>query len=264
MFTRAIFASAAAACAFAFLPAQASANVVECNGSTGPNGYAKASNGASLGFWTWFTIGGSSNDCITVDTSSRTNPRKASFAWSLSGDGSDAVGGIGWDLGSASRTIKYKLTNASNLTGKLSIGVYGWTCNRKIVEYYVVDSYNGSYVPYDEVARREATPIKWRSGAERRITSDGGTYRVYVTQRINAGNACGGNTNFLQYWSVRTSSLAPGSTTRTISMKNHVDGWAAMGYTLGDFTRPATGKAYQVVGAEGLNTSTGNVTIDVE
>lgn len=251
----------AAIAAVALMPAQAQAQDKNVCNSSGEAGTYKTSDNVSRGFYTWYTFNASSNDCLKLKAD---GVRKFTADWSLSGNGSDAVGGMGWDLGTASRVMKYKMTSASNLTGKLSIGAYGWTCVTKIVEYYIVDSYNGSYVPYDEVNRRDATPIKWASGNERRISSDGGTYRVYRTQRLNAGNACGTNTNFDQYWSVRTSPLAAGTTTRTISMANHVNGWAGMGMTLGSFTRPTSGRAYQVIGAEGLNTSTGTVSIDIE
>lgn len=79
------------------------------------------------------------------------------------------VAGKGWNPG-ASRVISYNGTwNGANVNSYLSI--YGWT-KSPLIEYYVVESY-GSYNP--------------SSGATRRgtIQSDGGTYDIYQTQRVN-------------------------------------------------------------------------------
>lgn len=263
MLNRAILCVVAAAGTFALVPSQAQAQDRDiCNGSSGPAGFFNTSDGVSRGFYTWFTYNASSNDCLKLKAN---GVRRFVANWTLSGNGSDAVGGMGWDVGTSNRVMKYKILSMSGLTGKLSIGSYGWTCNTKKVEYYIIDSYNGSYVPWDPARNANAIPIKWGTGALRKIDTDGGKYLVYKTTRTNAGNACGANATFDQYWSVRETPLpASTTTTNTITFANHVSGWAGMGLTLGTFGKPATGRAYQVIGVEGLNTSNGSVEIDIE
>lgn len=115
--------------------------------------------------------------------------------------------------------------------------VYGWT-KSPLIEYYIVDSW-GSWRP---------------PGAESKgqISVDGGTYDVYVTDRINQPSI-EGNTTFKQYWSVRTSKRTSG----TISVSTHFAEWEKMGME--------TGKLYEAaLNVEGYQSSgTANVTKNV-
>ncbi|GAP85031.2 putative glycoside hydrolase family 11 protein [Rosellinia necatrix] len=144
------------------------------------------------------------------------------------------VAGKGWKPGSA-RVITYNGTwNGANVNSYLSI--YGWT-KSPLIEYYVVESY-GSYNP--------------SSGATRRgtIQSDGGTYDIYQTQRVNQPSIEGTST-FYQFWSVRQQKRVGG----TVTIQNHFDAWTNAGLRLGSHD-------YQIVATEGYHSS-GSARIEV-
>ncbi|KAI1197456.1 xylanase [Nemania serpens] len=144
------------------------------------------------------------------------------------------VGGKGWKPGSA-RVITYNGTwNGASVNSYLSI--YGWTRN-PLIEYYVVESY-GSYNP--------------SSGATKRgtIQSDGGTYDIYQTQRVNQPSIEGTST-FYQFWSVRQQKRVGG----TVTIQNHFNAWTNAGLKLGSHD-------YQIVATEGYHSS-GSARIEV-
>ena len=158
-----------------------------------------------------------------------------SVNWNL-GSG-NFVGGKGWSTGSSSRRIGYN-AGVWSPNGNAYLTLYGWTRN-PLVEYYVVDSW-GSWRP----------PGGTSVGT---VTSDGGTYNLYRTQRVNAPSI-DGNQTFFQYWSVRTSKRPTGSN-QTITFANHVNAWRNLGLNLGSHV-------YQIMATEGFHSSgSSNLTV---
>src|SRR6185503_1993493 len=122
------------------------------------------------------------------------------------------LGRKGLRPGSTNQIVTYQANYLPN--GNSYLCVYGWTQN-PLVEYYIVDSW-GSWRPPGGTAMGSA------------VASDGGTYDVYRTQRVNQPSIEGTKT-FYQYWSVRTEKRASG----TITVANHFNAWASRGMNMG-------------------------------
>jgi len=150
-----------------------------------------------------------------------------SVQWSDTGN---FVGGKGWQTGSSSRVIAYN-AGQWNPQGNGYLTLYGWTTS-PLIEYYVVDSW-GDWRP----------PGATSQGT---VTTDGGTYDLYRVEKYNAPSIQG-DTNFTQYWSVRTSKRSTGNN-NTITFQNHVNAWASKGWYLGNHN-------YQIMATEGYQSS---------
>ena len=161
---------------------------------------------------------------------------KFSCSWSNIGNALFRIGKK-WDctktwqqLGTIS--VAYNVDYRPN--GNSYMCVYGWT-RSPLIEYYIVDSW-GSWRPPG-------------SNSMGTINVDGGTYDIYVTDRINQPSI-DGTTTFKQFWSVRTQKKTSG----VISVSKHFEAWTSKGLNLGlMYEASLTIEGYQSSGSATVN-----------
>lgn len=146
--------------------------------------------------------------------------------------------GKGWRTGTRDRVVCFEGTYNGGSNGFLA--VYGWTKD-PLIEYYVVESH-GQWDPPGNTSDIKNVGT---------VFSDGDTYDVYQSQRVNKPSIIG-NATFYQFWSVRRTKRSSG----TVTFKNHVDQWEKSGLKLG------TTWDYQIMESEGYGSS-GNSNITV-
>ena len=202
--------------ATAMSPGSASAATQICSNQTGTNG------GNYFQMWS----NGQGSACITLNSGT-------SYSSNWSGIG-DFVAGVGWNPGS-SHTVSFSSSlNASGGTSLISL--YGWSTN-PLVEYYVMENYNGS----------PPTAGTFKGT----VSSDGGTYNIYEHQQVNQPSIQG-TTTFEQYLAIRTSPTGSG----TITTQNFINAWASHGMNLGTMN-------YQIMATESFGGGSGNSSVSV-
>lgn len=193
---------------------------IDCNAAmpTGGQQHSGNSQGGSgnLAWQIWSNVG--SGSLTTFSTPAFT------ASWNNSGD---YLGRLGFEWGnnaqaySAYGTIiaQYASKKTGSGGGYSYIGMYGWTTNPCVEWYIVDDSYNNMPVNPGNTTNKGMIDV------------DDGSYVVYTRNTSGTGGSrCSGVSNWIQYYSVRTTARECGQ----ISLTEHFDAWNGMGMSMGN------------------------------
>jgi endo-1,4-beta-xylanase len=199
--------------------------VVACAGAGAPREVCRNRTGTHDGFFYtfWKDFG---RACMTLGPG-------GSYHADYALGGGNLVAGVGWRPGSATRRVGYNAAAFEPGTNSY-LTLYGWSTD-PLVEYYVVESWGSGFTPPGDGAPVLGT-----------VQSDGGTYSIYRTTRVEKPSIRGTRT-FDQFWSVRTARRPVGSN-QTITFANHVAAWRELGMELGTMD-------YQVMATEGYGST---------
>lgn len=180
-------------------------------------------------FFTFWKDGGTA--CMSLGAKGHYSTR-----YDLVDGRNNLVAGLGWKTGSPARSVVYR-ADRFEAGDNSYLTLYGWSVD-PLIEYYVVDSWGAAFKPPGPGAEVLGT-----------VESDGGTYEIYRTQRVNQPSIRG-RTTFYQYWSVRTEKRDLGIPA-TITFANHVEAWRKLRQELGRMD-------YQVMATEGFGSRGGS------
>lgn len=97
------------------------------------------------------------------------------------------------------------------------VGMYGWTLNPCVEWYVIEDTFNT--LPFNPGGTVD----------KGQVTIDGGTYQIYTRDTTGTGGSrCGDVSNWIQYYSIRTSPRSCG----LISLSDHFDAWEEKGMSM--------------------------------
>jgi len=97
------------------------------------------------------------------------------------------------------------------------VGMYGWTLN-PCVEWYVIED-TFKTLPFNPGGTVD----------KGQVTIDGGTYQIYTRDTTGTGGSrCGNVSNWIQYYSIRTSPRSCG----VISLTDHFEAWESKGMSM--------------------------------
>jgi hypothetical protein len=193
---------------------------IDCNAAMPSGGQLHSGNGrggsGNLAWEIWSTT--ATGDLTTFSTPAfRASWNNAGgylgrlgFEWGNSGQPYDAHGTI------TAQFVSRKTGSAGNYS---YVGMYGWT-NSPCIEWYIVDdSYNNMPINPGNTTNEGTVDI------------DGGSYIMYTRPTTGTGGSrCSGVSNWVQYYSVRTTARECGQ----ISLTEHFDAWDSLGMSLGN------------------------------
>lgn len=142
-------------------------------------------------------------------------------------DSGDYLGRIGFEWGNnggsyeshGEITAQFAATKSGSGGQYSYIGMYGWTTDPCVEWYIVDDSYNNMPVNPGNTTNKGTVDL------------DDGSYIMYTRNTTGTGGSrCSGVSNWVQYYSIRTSARDCG----TISLTKHFQAWESLGMTMGN------------------------------